>query len=73
MVSRHALLIIRVLSFLFMNFPNKITGGSLTAWGVTQTKTRYKVAVVGAAATHWETMVTESASPELEVRIHARL
>lgn len=56
-----------------MNFPNKITGGSLTAWGVTQTKTRYKVAVVGAAATHWETMVTESASPELEVRIHARL
>ncbi|EKM77386.1 hypothetical protein AGABI1DRAFT_62015 [Agaricus bisporus var. burnettii JB137-S8] len=44
-------------------------GGSLTAWGVTQTKTRYKVAVVGAGATHWETMVTESASPELEAAI----
>jgi hypothetical protein len=50
-----------------------ITGGSLTAWGVTQTKTRYKVAVVGAGATHWETMVTESASPELEVRIYTHL
>ena len=42
-------------------------GGSLTAWGVTQTKTRFKAAVVGAGATHWEGMVMESGSPELEV------
>ncbi|KAF9441126.1 hypothetical protein P691DRAFT_766683 [Macrolepiota fuliginosa MF-IS2] len=26
-------------------------GGSLVAWGVTQTKTRYKAAIVGGAAT----------------------
>ncbi|KAF5357248.1 hypothetical protein D9756_006666 [Leucocoprinus leucothites] len=44
-------------------------GGSLTAWGVTQTKTRYKAAVVGAGATNWEGMVMESASPELEAAI----
>ena len=41
-------------------------GGSLTAWGVTQTKTRFKAAVIG-GATHWEGMVMESGSPELEV------
>ncbi|KAJ3569185.1 hypothetical protein NP233_g5226 [Leucocoprinus birnbaumii] len=44
-------------------------GGSLTAWGVAQTKTRYRAAIVGAGATNWEGMVMESASPELEAAI----
>ncbi|KIM43012.1 hypothetical protein M413DRAFT_435188 [Hebeloma cylindrosporum] len=44
-------------------------GGSLAASGVTQTKTRFKAAVIGAGVTHWEGMVMESGSPELEVAI----
>jgi len=39
----------------------------LTAWGVTQTKTKYKAAVIGAGVTNWEGLVMESSSPELEV------
>ncbi|KAI0322906.1 Alpha/Beta hydrolase protein [Amylostereum chailletii] len=41
-------------------------GGSLTAWGVSMTKTKFKAAVVGAGVTNWEGMVMESGSPELE-------
>ncbi len=41
----------------------------MAAWGVTQTKTKYKAAVVGGGATHWEDMVMASGSPELEVRL----
>lgn len=41
----------------------------MTAWGVTKTKTRFKAAIVGAGATNWESMVLESAAPELEVRL----
>ncbi|KAK0192903.1 Alpha/Beta hydrolase protein [Armillaria mellea] len=41
-------------------------GGSLTAWGVTQTKTMFKAAIVGAGVSNWESMVMEAASPELE-------
>lgn len=44
-------------------------GGSLTAWGVTKTKNRFKAAVVGAGAVDWEGMVLQSASPELEMAI----
>ncbi|KAF9446012.1 alpha/beta-hydrolase [Macrolepiota fuliginosa MF-IS2] len=44
-------------------------GGSLAAWGVTQSKTRYKAAVIGGGATDWEEMVMESGSPELEAAI----
>ncbi|KAJ6625782.1 Alpha/Beta hydrolase protein [Mycena sp. CBHHK59/15] len=44
-------------------------GGSLGAWGVTKTKTRFKVAIIGAGATNWEGMVMESGSPELEIAI----
>ncbi|KAJ7141388.1 Alpha/Beta hydrolase protein [Mycena epipterygia] len=44
-------------------------GGSIGAWGVTKTKTRYKAAVIGAGATNWEGMVMESGSPELETAI----
>ncbi|KAL0946508.1 hypothetical protein HGRIS_012724 [Hohenbuehelia grisea] len=47
-------------------------GGSLTAWGVTQTKSKFKAAIVGAGATHWEGMVMESGSPELEAAIGQR-
>ncbi|KAG5649406.1 hypothetical protein H0H81_004087 [Sphagnurus paluster] len=41
-------------------------GGSLTAWGVTKTKTRFKAAIVGAGVANWEGMIMESGSPELE-------
>ncbi|KAK0470559.1 Alpha/Beta hydrolase protein [Armillaria novae-zelandiae] len=41
-------------------------GGSLAAWGVTQTKTVFKAAIVGAGVSNWESMVMEAASPELE-------
>ncbi|KAF7315808.1 Peptidase-S9 domain-containing protein [Mycena indigotica] len=41
-------------------------GGSIAAWGVTETKTRFKAAIIGAGATNWEGMVMESGSPELE-------
>ncbi|KAF7357712.1 Peptidase-S9 domain-containing protein [Mycena venus] len=44
-------------------------GGSIAAWGVTKTKTRYKAAIIGAGVTNWEGMVMESGSPELEVAI----
>ncbi|KAF8958102.1 Alpha/Beta hydrolase protein [Flammula alnicola] len=44
-------------------------GGSLTAWGVTKTKDRFKAAIIGAGATNWESMVMESSSPELEAAI----
>ncbi|KAJ6594296.1 Alpha/Beta hydrolase protein [Mycena capillaripes] len=44
-------------------------GGSIAAWGVTKTKTRYKAAIIGAGATNWEGMVMESGSPELETAI----
>ncbi|KAJ7451763.1 Alpha/Beta hydrolase protein [Mycena galericulata] len=44
-------------------------GGSIAAWGVTKTKTRYKAAVIGAGVTNWEGMVMESGSPELETAI----
>ncbi|RDB29887.1 putative peptidase YuxL [Hypsizygus marmoreus] len=44
-------------------------GGSLTAWGVTKTKDRFKAAIVGAGASNWEGMVMESGSPELETEI----
>ncbi|KAJ3823948.1 Alpha/Beta hydrolase protein [Lentinula raphanica] len=47
-------------------------GGSLTAWGVTLTKDRFKAAVVGAGASNWEGMVMESGSPELEKAIGRR-
>ncbi|KIK68676.1 hypothetical protein GYMLUDRAFT_215460, partial [Collybiopsis luxurians FD-317 M1] len=47
-------------------------GGSLTAWGVTLTKNRFKAAIIGAGATHWESMVMESGSPELEKAIGQR-
>ncbi|KAJ3905515.1 Alpha/Beta hydrolase protein [Lentinula edodes] len=47
-------------------------GGSLTAWGVTLTKDRFKAAVVGAGASNWEGMVMESGSPELEKAISQR-
>jgi len=43
-----------------------IAGGSLTAWGVTKTKTRFKAAIVGAGVSNWEGMVMDSGSPELE-------
>ncbi|KAJ7217689.1 Alpha/Beta hydrolase protein [Mycena pura] len=46
-------------------------GGSIAAWGVTKTKTRYRAAIVGAGATNWEGMVMESGSPELEVKCTA--
>ena len=36
---------------------------------MTQTKTRFKAAVIGAGVTHWEGMTMESGSPELEVRV----
>lgn len=48
-------------------FPDDQLGGSLTAWGVTKTKNKFKAAVVGAGAVDWEGMVLQSASPELEV------
>ncbi|KAF9500700.1 alpha/beta-hydrolase [Pleurotus eryngii] len=48
-------------------------GGSLAAWGVTQTKTRFKAAVVGAGVSNWEGMVMESGSPELEAAIGQRV
>ncbi|KAJ7693377.1 Alpha/Beta hydrolase protein [Mycena rosella] len=44
-------------------------GGSIGAWGVTKTKTRYKAAIIGAGVTNWEGMVMESGSPELETAI----
>nr|GAT60594.1 predicted protein [Mycena chlorophos] len=44
-------------------------GASLAAWGVTETKTKYKAAIIGAGATNWEGMVMESGSPELEAAI----
>ncbi|KAJ7282863.1 Alpha/Beta hydrolase protein [Mycena rebaudengoi] len=44
-------------------------GGSIGAWGVTKTKTRYRAAIIGAGATNWEGMVMESGSPELEAAI----
>ncbi|KAJ3782250.1 Alpha/Beta hydrolase protein [Lentinula aff. detonsa] len=47
-------------------------GGSLTAWGVTLTKNRFKAAIVGAGASNWEGMVMESGSPELEKAIGQR-
>ncbi|KAJ4489909.1 Alpha/Beta hydrolase protein, partial [Lentinula aciculospora] len=47
-------------------------GGSLTAWGVTLTKNRFKAAIVGAGASNWESMVMESGSPELEKAIGQR-
>ncbi|THH14407.1 hypothetical protein EW146_g5925 [Bondarzewia mesenterica] len=47
-------------------------GGSLTAWGIAKTKSRFKAAVVGAGVANWEGMVMESASPELEVEIGQR-
>jgi len=46
-----------------------LVGASLAAWGVTQTKTKYKAAIVGGGATHWEDMVMASGSPELETAI----
>lgn len=54
-------------SILSCFFPDEQLGGSLTAWGVTKTKNRFKAAVVGAGAVDWEGMVMQSASPELEV------
>ncbi|KAJ7071980.1 Alpha/Beta hydrolase protein [Mycena amicta] len=44
-------------------------GASIAAWGVTETKTRYKAAIIGAGASNWEGMVMESGSPELEAAI----
>ncbi|KAJ7187868.1 Alpha/Beta hydrolase protein [Mycena filopes] len=44
-------------------------GGSIAAWGVTKSKTRYTAAIIGAGATNWEGMVMESGSPELEAAI----
>jgi len=41
----------------------------LSAWGVTQTKSRFKAAVVGGGVSDWEVMVMESGLPELEVRL----
>lgn len=61
---KHLYLIIT--SCLFM------TGGSLTAWGVTKTKNRFKAAIVGAGASNWEGMVMDSGSPELEVCVTDR-
>lgn len=37
-------------------------GGSLTAWGVTKTKDRFKAAVVGAGVSDWEGMVMSASS-----------
>ncbi|KAJ6498941.1 Alpha/Beta hydrolase protein [Mycena sanguinolenta] len=48
-------------------------GASIAAWGVTNTKTRYKAAIIGAGATNWEGMVMESGSPELEAAIGGRV
>ncbi|KAJ7646932.1 Alpha/Beta hydrolase protein [Roridomyces roridus] len=48
-------------------------GGSIAAWGITETKTRYKAAIIGAGVTDWENMVLESGSPELEMAIGQRL
>ncbi|KAF8068855.1 Alpha/Beta hydrolase protein [Lyophyllum atratum] len=44
-------------------------GGSLTAWGVTKTRNRFKAAIVGAGVSNWEGMVMDSESPELEAEI----
>ncbi|KAF5379112.1 hypothetical protein D9615_005874 [Tricholomella constricta] len=44
-------------------------GGSLTAWGVTKMKNRFKAAIVGAGVSNWEGMVMDSGSPELETEI----
>ncbi|KAG6830818.1 hypothetical protein H0H87_006991 [Tephrocybe sp. NHM501043] len=46
-----------------------VAGGSLTAWGVTKTKNRFKAAIVGAGVSNWEGMVMDSGSPELETEI----
>ncbi|KAG6919834.1 hypothetical protein DXG01_000339 [Tephrocybe rancida] len=45
-------------------------GGSLTAWGVTKTKNRFKAAIVGAGVSNWEGIVMDSGSPELEASVH---
>ncbi|KAF7376472.1 Peptidase-S9 domain-containing protein [Mycena sanguinolenta] len=50
-----------------------VGGWSHAAWGVTNTKTRYKAAIIGAGATNWEGMVMESGSPELEAAIGGRV
>ncbi|KAG6919833.1 hypothetical protein DXG01_000338 [Tephrocybe rancida] len=43
-----------------------IAGGSLTAWGVTKTRDRFKAAVVGAGRSNWGELTMKSGSPELE-------
>jgi hypothetical protein len=62
-----------ICSILSCFFPDERSGGSLTAWGVTKTKNRFKAAVVGAGAVDWEGMVLQSASPELEVGYASRV
>ncbi|GJJ15600.1 hypothetical protein Clacol_009878 [Clathrus columnatus] len=52
--------------------PNKLgiggwsQGGFLTAWGVSQTKSKFKCAVMGAGVSDWGTMSTESDAIQFE-------
>jgi dipeptidyl aminopeptidase/acylaminoacyl peptidase len=42
-------------------------GGYLTAWGVSQTKNKYRCGVVGAGVTDWGSETAESDLPDFEV------
>ncbi|KAF9029988.1 alpha/beta-hydrolase [Hymenopellis radicata] len=44
-------------------------GGSMAAWGITETKNRFSAAIIGAGVSNWESMVMEASSPELEAAI----
>ncbi|KIJ42036.1 hypothetical protein M422DRAFT_254727 [Sphaerobolus stellatus SS14] len=44
-------------------------GGFLTAWGVSQTKDKFKCGVMGAGVSDWGSMVVESDVPEIEGRL----
>lgn len=42
-------------------------GGFLTAWGVSQTKNRFKAAIMGAGVSDWGQLAAESDMPQYEV------
>jgi dipeptidyl aminopeptidase/acylaminoacyl peptidase len=43
-------------------------GGFMTAWGVSQTKNKFKAAAMGAGVSDWGAMAAESDMPDMEVR-----
>lgn len=45
-------------------------GGFLTAWGVSQTKNKFRCGVMGAGVSDWGSLTTESDMPDFEVLLH---